>query len=155
MPIVFKNLKEGDMGVLVQEIISYAQKGRNIVMLFGDLGVGKTTLVRAIYQVLLDSDAVCSPSFGLVHDYSHPDGTLALTHLDLYRLSSIDEFWNIGGSEILQNSHLVCMEWPQVLEGWIDEASCLSVVISEGSHEHLRDVELSEGYGDTGSYLKR
>jgi tRNA threonylcarbamoyladenosine biosynthesis protein TsaE len=155
MPIVFKNMKEGDMGVLVKEILSYAKKGRNFIMLFGDLGVGKTTLVRAIYKALLGSDAVFSPSFGLVHDYSYPDGTLALTHLDLYRLGSIDEFWNIGGSEILQYSHLVCMEWPQLLEGWIEESTCISIFISEGSHEHLRDVELSEWYGDSGSHMKR
>ena len=81
------------------------------VAIRGDLGAGKTTLVRAICQGYgVDSD-VTSPTFALVHEYSAPRSKVF--HLDLYRLEQANELTNIGWYDLLGAHALVLVEWPE------------------------------------------
>jgi tRNA threonylcarbamoyladenosine biosynthesis protein TsaE len=81
------------------------------VGLTGDLGAGKTTLVRAIcrgYGVTAD---VTSPTYALVHEYDAPRSTVH--HLDLYRIESERELTNLGWDDVLAGGGLVLVEWPE------------------------------------------
>jgi tRNA threonylcarbamoyladenosine biosynthesis protein TsaE len=81
------------------------------VAIRGDLGAGKTTLVRAIcrgYGVTAD---VTSPTFALVHEYTAPRSRVY--HLDLYRLEREVELTNIGWFDIIASGGLVLVEWPE------------------------------------------
>ena len=77
----------------------------------GDLGAGKTTLVRAICRGYGVTDDVTSPTFALVHEYA--GARSRVYHLDLYRLAGAHELANIGWDDIVGDHALVIVEWPE------------------------------------------
>jgi len=79
-----------------------------VVVLEGTLGAGKTTLAQGLAAGLGVTDDVTSPTFALVQEY---EGRLPLFHMDLYRLSSEEEFEQIGGWEYFQRNGVVLIEW--------------------------------------------
>ncbi len=82
-----------------------------VVFLCGDLGAGKTTLVRGILHGMGHRGAVLSPTYTLVEGYSLPRG--AVYHVDLYRLEHADELEMIGVREWLDGSAILLIEWPE------------------------------------------
>ncbi len=80
------------------------------VVLSGDLGAGKTTLVRAIARAQGFLEPVTSPTYGLVHEYESPRGHIH--HVDLYRLRDAAQLHQIGWDEILRSKGLILIEWP-------------------------------------------
>lgn len=83
----------------------------SVVTLDGDLGAGKTTLVRAICRGYGVRDAVTSPTFALVHEY---DGARSpVFHLDLFRIEGAHELAGIGWYDALSTKALVLVEWPE------------------------------------------
>ena len=82
-----------------------------VVALWGDLGAGKTTLVRAICRGYGVTHDVTSPTFALVHEYEAPRSRVL--HLDLYRLASPGELTGLGFDEMMESGHLVLLEWPE------------------------------------------
>lgn len=85
-----------------------------VVALSGDLGTGKTTLVRAMCEALGVRGSVTSPTFALVHRY---DGTdVAVYHVDAYRLRSPAEARDLGFDDMLaEGAPIVLVEWPERL----------------------------------------
>lgn len=99
--------------VLAQRIANSLQR-RDVLLLYGDLGAGKTTLTRAILQALNPSiDEVPSPTFTLVQTYDTAKGPVF--HYDLYRLKSADEIDELGWDESLADG-ITIVEWPERLE---------------------------------------
>jgi len=82
-----------------------------LVGLRGDLGAGKTTLVRALVNTLLPGTRVKSPTYNLLESYDLPGGPLH--HMDLYRLDSPDELAALGLDELLADDALALVEWPE------------------------------------------
>lgn len=89
------------------------------VVLSGDLGAGKTTLVRAIARAQGTLEPVTSPTYSLVHEYSSPRGPVL--HLDLYRLKSAEELHQLGWDEIVRSRGLLLVEWPERAAGLLPE----------------------------------
>lgn len=83
-----------------------------IVTFTGDLGTGKTTLVRAICDGLgvYEPNAVTSPTYALVHEYETARGHIV--HADLYRLRSLAELEDLGWDDLLAKAFVVLVEWP-------------------------------------------
>jgi tRNA threonylcarbamoyladenosine biosynthesis protein TsaE len=82
-----------------------------VVAITGDLGAGKTTLVRAIGRGAGVTEPVTSPTFALVHEYAGTLGTVY--HLDLYRLASPDELTGLGWDDLMRAHALVLIEWAE------------------------------------------
>jgi tRNA threonylcarbamoyladenosine biosynthesis protein TsaE len=90
-------------------------KPPKLLILHGDLGAGKTTLVKGIAEALdaADPDEVTSPTFPLIHEY---EGTLAgktveLYHLDLYRIETERQLDTLGLDELITPDSIVLIEW--------------------------------------------
>lgn len=79
----------------------------------GDLGAGKTTLIKAILKDLGASDAGSSPTYGLVQEYHSPKGELLAFHLDCYRLKGVEEALDMGIEEYLYAGCYIFIEWPE------------------------------------------
>jgi tRNA threonylcarbamoyladenosine biosynthesis protein TsaE len=82
-----------------------------LITLTGELGVGKTTLAQSICRGFGVLEAVTSPTYALVQQYSAPK--CAVYHLDLYRLDSEAQLTNLGWDEIISSQSLILVEWPE------------------------------------------
>jgi len=89
-----------------------------ILLLVGDLGAGKTTLVKEIMKALDYDGHVDSPTFSLIQSY---DSDPVVHHLDLYRIEEYEELLEIGIEELLQGEEIIIVEWPELLESAIEE----------------------------------
>lgn len=108
-----------DLEKAAQVLLSYAGK-RKKWCFYGDLGAGKTTFIKAIGKQLQIEEAVTSPTYSLVNEYSYWDTSTQTTqhlyHLDLYRLKQIEEALDIGIEEYLYDDHYCFIEWAQIIE---------------------------------------
>ena len=83
-----------------------------IVLLKGDLGAGKTTLVKAIVKQLGSNEEVSSPTFGIVNEISVANASAF--HLDLYRIENTTELQEFGFEEYLHSGDYCFIEWPEI-----------------------------------------
>lgn len=99
-----------------------------ILCLFGDLGAGKTTLVKGIAEGLHGQGMaeVTSPTFTYLNIYA---GAIPLYHFDLYRLRDADEFLSMGFEEFLHAGGVCCVEWSEKIKPLIP-AEALHVTLT-------------------------
>lgn len=95
--------------------------GGQVITLSGDLGAGKTTLVRGMLRGLGFEGRVKSPSYGLVESYEV--GGLEIHHLDLYRLGDPEELDFIGIEDLVRPDAVLLIEWPERGRGRLPESS--------------------------------
>jgi len=100
-------------------IIGHSLQGGEILALYGDLGTGKTTLVRGMAAGIgARPQDVTSPTFVLIHEYQ---GRLRLAHADMYRIARADELLHTGLSDYLDGSTAVVIEWAERAFGELPE----------------------------------
>jgi tRNA threonylcarbamoyladenosine biosynthesis protein TsaE len=102
----------------VQKVARLAIKVINsdIILLSGEVGVGKTTLIKEILKTLKVNDNVNSPTFPIINEYLTRDKKI-IYHIDLYRIKTIDELHSIGFFEYLDSKNLCFIEWGDIIEG--------------------------------------
>ena len=93
-----------------QEVLHYAQDYKTFLF-FGDMGAGKTTLIKAICNSLGVHSVVSSPTFSLVNEYEYPGGLVY--HFDCYRLKTPTEALDFGIEEYLSSESYCFIEWPE------------------------------------------
>ena len=99
-------------------------KGYRIITLTGDLGAGKTTLVKRLLREWGIKDEILSPTFTYVNCYKNDAGG-KIFHFDLYRIANLDQFLELGFDEYLSEPNSICLiEWPQVIEPILDGQVC-------------------------------
>ena len=86
--------------------------GRTIVAFYGQMGAGKTTLIREIVARLGSTDVVTSPTFALVNQYSTANGD-AVYHFDFYRINRLEEAFDLGYEEYFYSGDLCLIEWSE------------------------------------------
>jgi tRNA threonylcarbamoyladenosine biosynthesis protein TsaE len=117
--------------------LARALRGGDLVLLFGPLGAGKTTLVRTVAQALDVTDPVRSPSFTLANIY---EGRLWVQHLDLYRLDEIEDDDALALEEYVRGDAVTLVEWPQAGVGRLGPATW--EVRMDHQSPHRRKVEI-------------
>jgi tRNA threonylcarbamoyladenosine biosynthesis protein TsaE len=123
------------MGERVAEMLLPTPK---LIVLRGDLGAGKTTLVKGIAAALGAAEAsdVTSPTFTLVHEYVGPK--VRLYHLDLYRLETERELATLGLQEIAEDPHaLMLVEWGEKFPSVVARADGEIYIEHAGGDERL------------------
>ena len=105
---------------IASELETYPKNKASIIFLEGDLGSGKTTLVKEILKSLGLSEPVTSPTFTIIEPYLIKDKKIY--HIDLYRIESRKELEVLGIEEYsAENDCLIFIEWPEKAEGFFSE----------------------------------
>ncbi len=131
-----------DLSKIAKELAEIIRQFR-VVTFTGNLGAGKTTLIKMLCVHLGVKETVSSPTFSLVNQYSTQGTEVGdvLFHIDLYRLNSEEEAFDAGIEEHLFSGHLCLVEWPEkAIE--IIPVNALRVEITTQDHEqrHIRVV---------------
>ena len=116
----------------------------HVIALLGELGAGKTTMVKGIVQGLCVTDrrAVKSPTFALVHRY---EGRMPVYHFDAYRLENAQEMLDIGSDEMIYGDGVSIIEWADKVPECLPE-EYLRITLTAVS-ENERTIEI-RGYGE-------
>lgn len=115
-------LNEAAWAEVIPVLLSLSE-ARKVWLLEGDLGSGKTTLAKYLIEHLSGESNVSSPTFSLVNEYTWKieEEERRIYHLDLYRLESPGEAFDIGLDEILLEGDLVLIEWPAIAESMLPD----------------------------------
>jgi len=87
----------------------------NVVLICGEMGAGKTTLIKELLSLMSVVDNVSSPTFSIINEYS-TDKHEIIYHMDLYRIKDISELDNIGFFEYLETGKTCLIEWGEIIE---------------------------------------
>lgn len=108
--LICKN--ENETREFAKNLASILKKG-DVIVLSGELGAGKTKFVEGILEHFNLQEEISSPTFTIVNEYQNDE--INIYHFDLYRLSDIYEFENIGGEEYF-NKGICIFEWGELIE---------------------------------------
>jgi tRNA threonylcarbamoyladenosine biosynthesis protein TsaE len=136
------NAKNETETIKIGNKIASELKGGDILCLYGDLGAGKTTLVKGLAKGLGIKKEVTSPTFALMNLYdvdARRDSSTSLgmtkraktlAHFDLYRLKSLEEFFDMGGEDYLGAPDTICViEWPEKIDELLKTKKCVKIRI--------------------------
>ncbi|GIV30009.1 MAG: tRNA (adenosine(37)-N6)-threonylcarbamoyltransferase complex ATPase subunit type 1 TsaE [Bacteroidia bacterium] len=144
MLYVVKNMEDWEL--LIHRILKdYA--GKNIFLLKGTLGAGKTTFVQEFGKVLQVKEHITSPTFSIMHEYHFDGGTIY--HFDLYRINNDRELKELGFEHFLEEGRYCLIEWPEMVEPVLKETEewknrCLVLEIFFNSEINCREVYVNE-----------
>lgn len=111
----WQNFNESDVENTLVPEFKYLLSEKSILVLQGDLGAGKTAFVKAFLHSFLEDDKSTSPTYNLVNEYKNTKGE-SVFHMDLYRLESEEELYDLGIEDILNKSYkYIIVEWADVL----------------------------------------
>ena len=107
--MIFTASSLSDLPQIAQQIINFAANSR-IFLFYGDMGAGKTTLIKSLCAALGSTDNITSPTFAIVNEY---DGSAdKIYHFDFYRLKNQNEALDLGSDEYFYSGNYCFIEWP-------------------------------------------
>jgi tRNA threonylcarbamoyladenosine biosynthesis protein TsaE len=129
-----QTLSIADLPGAASSILKHAGTNR-ILLFYGDMGAGKTTLIKTLCEQLGVTDSVTSPTFSIVNEYA---GTARpVYHFDFYRLKNQTEALDMGYEEYFYSGNYCFIEWPEKIADLIpDQYTCIRItVIDEESRQ--------------------
>ena len=113
---------------------------KNIVLISGEMGVGKTTLIKEILRSMNVIDNISSPTFSIINEYNTINEEL-IYHMDLYRIKSFDELEGIGLFEYLESGNLCIIEWGDMIEKIIESEFNKFVILKEHESRIIEKIK--------------
>ncbi len=111
-----------------------------ILLFYGEMGVGKTTLIKTLVRLLGSNDEVSSPTFSVVNEYI--GDKCSIYHFDLFRMTSEEDVFNFGFEDYFDKEHYVFIEWPEIAINQIMTA--YNIVSMRTENNINRTLKLSE-----------
>lgn len=124
---IFKNYQIANIPAISTQIIELA-KDFKIWTFDGEMGAGKTTLIKSICKNLGVIDEVNSPTFSLVNEYKTQNGQTVF-HFDFYRIKSINEAYDMGVEEYFDSGNICLIEWPNMIDEILVQEKTFNVFI--------------------------
>lgn len=113
-------------------------KGNEVIALYGDLGVGKTAFTRGLVNCFGIKNAVTSPTFTLVNEYTCPK--FKIYHFDMYRVKTLEDLESTGFFDYM-NRGVFVIEWSENIEDYLPEKT-IKIYIEKNENENERVITL-------------
>lgn len=120
-------------------------RGGDVVALTGELGAGKTHFIAGVCAALGVRTHVASPTFTLINEY--PADIATIVHIDLYRISSTRELFELGIEEYFNERCICLIEWAERMAGYLPQQHVL-VTLTHGERENIRHILIDESQKD-------
>jgi tRNA threonylcarbamoyladenosine biosynthesis protein TsaE len=137
MNIRVKN--EGELNAAASELLKFAENVKTFLF-EGDMGAGKTTLIKSLCSELGMKEMASSPTYSIVNEYEYINGKIY--HFDFFRIRTQNEAFDIGFEEYLASGEFCFIEWPQKISDLWPQHYLL-ITISE-VESGLRNIEVSK-----------
>ena len=118
------NYTINDLDKVVKTLLNHCNS--KIILFHGTMGVGKTTLIKALVKALGSNDDVQSPTYAIVNEYQGIKGSIY--HFDLYRIGDLEELYNFGFEDYLNDDQWILIEWPELV---------VDILPEDAMHVHL------------------
>ena len=112
MDLIIKDKRH--LPAAAKQLLKYSEN-KKIFAIYGSMGAGKTTIIKAVCEYLGAIDIATSPTFTLVNEYRTDSGE-SLFHIDFYRIKKQEEVYDFGIEEYLSGNSYCFMEWPELIE---------------------------------------
>ena len=122
----FKNISESDY-IKLFDLIQKKDKSLKIFLFTGQVGSGKTTMIKSFSKKLSVINNTSSPTFNIINEYKD-DNKKSIYHLDLYRLKSINDLVEIGFEEYINSGNYCFIEWPEIADSFFVDKYILSLI---------------------------
>lgn len=117
-----RNTEELDsVAIHLWKLLKTEEERVNLVLFYGEMGAGKTTLIRSMCNVAGVTDIVTSPTFAIINEYEIPTDGRSIFHFDFYRIESLREVYDLGYEEYFFSDNFCFIEWPEKIAPIIDE----------------------------------
>ncbi|REE81708.1 tRNA threonylcarbamoyladenosine biosynthesis protein TsaE [Lutibacter oceani] len=134
---MIKNYTLQQLPEIAKEVINYSK--HKVLLFYGEMGVGKTTLIKEIVKQLGVLDNVSSPTFSLVNEYCTTENK-KIFHFDFYRIENEEEALDMGIEEYFYSNNWCLVEWPNKVENLVPLKS-VNITITQNSNQ-LRTIEV-------------
>ena len=114
-------------------------KVKDIIILEGDLGAGKTKFTEGILEYFNLQDEISSPTFTIVNEYN--TSKFNIYHFDVYRLADIDEFYAMGGEEYFEKG-ICIIEWGEIIEECLPRNYIKINITRDLGNENIRKFDI-------------
>ena len=133
-----KNYSLDDLSIIAKETIASSEN--KILLFYGKMGVGKTTLIKEICKELGVKDNISSPTFSLVNEYKTSKNE-TVYHFDFYRIEDEEEAYDIGIEDYLDSNSWCLIEWPENVENLLPlESVAINLTMLDNN---LRNIQLN------------
>lgn len=124
-----------DLDAVAAEILKQATS--KTILFKGEMGTGKTTLIKALVKALGSDDVVSSPTFSIVNEYEAPH--TQIFHFDMYRITDEIEALNFGIEDYLDSNAWIFMEWPEIIPNLLpDNVNLITISLENNSTRTLK-----------------
>lgn len=133
--ITFEAASEQELNNLAPQILK-AFGDQRMVLFYGEMGAGKTTLIKALCRNLDVDDTTSSPTFSIVNEYQNTSGE-PVFHFDFYRINSEEEVMDMGYEDYFYSGSYCFIEWPEKIPNLLPE-DAVKVSVEVVEHQKRR-----------------
>lgn len=134
---MIKNYSLQQLPEIAKEVLQFSK--HKVLLFYGEMGVGKTTLIKEVVKQLGVLDTVSSPTFSLVNEYHSQKGE-KVYHFDFYRIDNEEEAMDMGIEEYFYSNSWCLVEWPNKVENLLPLESVIITITINSSQQ--RTIEL-------------
>ncbi|MDG1934615.1 MAG: tRNA (adenosine(37)-N6)-threonylcarbamoyltransferase complex ATPase subunit type 1 TsaE [Flavobacteriales bacterium] len=127
-----------DISQVAGRILEYTSFSKRYIF-YGEMGVGKTTLIKELSLQLGTVDIVSSPTFSIVNEYAINDAQ-KIYHFDFYRLENESEALDIGVNEYFASDNYCFIEWPERIPSLVEDDMIVIKIKLEGMHRIIEII---------------
>ena len=135
MKILLVSLVDTDR---LAQIVAKHVRPRDMIILAGEMGAGKTTFTQSFGRALGVTDLITSPTFNLLHNYG--SGRMSLHHADLYRLERTGELADLGLDELQDSGGVIAVEWGDIVGDELGDALIMRFALEIAGAENSADA---------------